>query len=140
VTRRRPARVATAYRRPVPSRSSADLDDLQRQALVIRDLYDELNMKARGRVWTREEFMLGFVGDVGDLAKLAMAADGARDMPGGQAALGHELADCLWCVLVLAHLHEVDLPAEFERTMHELNDVIRSQLNAGAGPSSNDEQ
>ena len=29
----------------------------------------------RGRTWTREEFMLGFVGDVGDLAKLVMAAE-----------------------------------------------------------------
>jgi len=123
----------------MPSRSSANLDELQSQALVIRDLYDELNMRARGRVWTREEFMLGFVGDVGDLAKLAMAADGARAMPGGQAALGHELADCLWCVLVLAHLHEVDLSTEFDRMMVELDTVIHSQLTAHAKPSANDE-
>ncbi len=112
--------------------------ELQQQALVIRDLYDALNMKVRGRVWTREELMLGFVGDVGDLAKLAMAADGARDMPGGPAALGHELADCLWCVLVLAHLHEIDLPAEFDRTMHELEGVIRSQLKRHTAPTAHD--
>ena len=119
-----------AYRRLMPSRpspeSSADLDDLQRRALVIRDLYDELNTKSS---WTSvdaaEEFMLGFVGDVGDLAKPAMAADGARDMPDGDAVLGHELADCLWCVLVLAHLHDVDLVTEFDRTMRELDTVIR---------------
>ena len=84
--------------------------------------------------------MLGFMGDVGDLAKLAMAADGARDMPGGQAALGHELADCLWCVLVLSHLHEVDLGAEFDRTMRELDTAIRNQLAAEPGPSAHDEQ
>jgi NTP pyrophosphatase (non-canonical NTP hydrolase) len=82
--------------------------------------------------------MLAFMGDVGDLAKLAMAADGARDMPGGQAGLGHELADCLWCVLVLAHLHGVDLGAAFDRTMRELDTVIRSQLAAQEGPSAND--
>lgn len=72
--------------------------------------------------------MLGFVGDVGDLAKLAMAAEGARDVPGGRDALGHELADCLWCVLVLAHLHDIDLDAEFDRTMRELETGIRDQL------------
>lgn len=38
-----------------------DLNELQRRALRIHDLYDELNLRERGRVWTREEFMLGFV-------------------------------------------------------------------------------
>ncbi|MFC8236934.1 hypothetical protein [Streptomyces sp. NPDC057284] len=38
-----------------------DLNELQRRALDIHDLYDELNLSERGRVWTREEFMLGFV-------------------------------------------------------------------------------
>jgi hypothetical protein len=50
-----------------------------------------LNRRERGRSWTREEFLLGFVGDVGDLAKLVMAQEGARDMPGGRRALEHEL-------------------------------------------------
>ena len=31
-------------------------------------LIDDLNQRVRGRVWTREETALGFVGDVGDLA------------------------------------------------------------------------
>ncbi|MFF1965496.1 hypothetical protein ACFVW5_18170 [Streptomyces sp. NPDC058232] len=38
-----------------------DLNELQRRALGIHDLYDELNLSERGRVWTREEFMLRFV-------------------------------------------------------------------------------
>lgn len=54
------------------------LDQLHQSALRIHDLYDELNMRERGRVWTREEFMLGFMGDVGDLAKLILAEEGAR--------------------------------------------------------------
>ncbi|MET8681756.1 hypothetical protein ABZW18_30280 [Streptomyces sp. NPDC004647] len=58
------------------------LSDLQQRALCIHDLYDELNRYERGRVWTREEFMLGFVGDVGDLAKLVMAQEGAREVAG----------------------------------------------------------
>ncbi|WP_262505669.1 hypothetical protein [Streptomyces sp. TRM68367] len=66
-----------------------DLDELKRQAIRIHDLYDELNRRDRGRVWTREEFLLGFMGDVGDLAKLIMAEEGAREVPGGRAALEH---------------------------------------------------
>lgn len=57
-----------------------ELEDLKHAAMRVHDLYDELNLKDRGRVWTREEFMLGFVRDVGDRAKLVMAADGARTM------------------------------------------------------------
>ncbi len=115
-------------RSPTTAESDTTLPALQRRALSIRDLYDELNRRERDRVWTREEFMLGFVGDVGDLAKLVMAAEGAREMPGGREALGHELADCLGCVLVLAHEYDIDLGAEFDRTMVELDEIIRSRL------------
>lgn len=105
-----------------------DLDRLQERALQIKNLYDDLNQAQRGRTWTREEFMLGFTGDVGDLAKLVMAQEGARDMPGGREALGHELADCLWSVLVIANAYDIDLVAQFDRTMNELSTAIRSQL------------
>ena len=88
--------------------------------MEIAQRYDEHNLATRGRTWTREETMLGFVGDVGDLAKLVMAAEGARSDVGGRDALEHELADCLWAVLVLAHRFDVDLPAAYLRTMDEI--------------------
>ncbi|TXS80620.1 nucleotide pyrophosphohydrolase [Streptomyces sp. me109] len=104
------------------------LDELLQQAMRVHDLYDRLNLHERGRGWTREEFMLGFAGDVGDLAKLVMAEEGARDMPGGRAALEHELADCLWSVLILAHRYGVDLETAFRRTMAELETAISARL------------
>ncbi|MFG2191906.1 MazG nucleotide pyrophosphohydrolase domain-containing protein [Streptomyces sp. NPDC048639] len=112
-----------------------DLEQAQRRALRVHALYDELNRREHGRVWTREEFMLGFVGDVGDLAKLVMAEEGARDVPGGRAALEHELADCLWSVLILARLHGVDLAAAFDRTMDELEAAVSGQLDSGGARS-----
>ncbi|MFE7719710.1 nucleotide pyrophosphohydrolase [Nocardia rhizosphaerihabitans] len=105
-----------------------DLQQLQRQAIAVHDLYDELNLAERGRIWDRQDFMLGFMGDAGDLAKLVMAAEGTRTMPGGRAALEHELADCLWSVLILAHRYEVDLPAAFMRSMTELEEAIGARL------------
>jgi NTP pyrophosphatase (non-canonical NTP hydrolase) len=110
------------------------LDELLQHAMRIHDLYDQLNRHERGRVWTREEFMLGFVGDVGDLAKLVMAEEGARDVPGGRAALEHELADCLWSVLILAHRYDVDLEAAFRRTMADLETTISTRLPGGPKP------
>jgi NTP pyrophosphatase (non-canonical NTP hydrolase) len=100
--------------------------ELTERALRVHDLYDRLNQRVRGRTWTREEFMLGFVGDVGDLAKLVMAAEGARSIQDG--SLEHELADCLWSVLILAHKYDIDLPAMFARTMDELEEAITAKL------------
>jgi NTP pyrophosphatase (non-canonical NTP hydrolase) len=107
------------------------INEMTARAMQIHALYDELNHKERDRTWTREEFVLGFMGDVGDLAKLAMAAEGAREMPGGPAALGHELADCLWSVLVLAHLYDVDLDAEYVRMTDGLEAAITKRLGNG---------
>ncbi|MFJ9683551.1 nucleotide pyrophosphohydrolase [Streptomyces sp. NPDC101194] len=110
------------------------LDEMLQQAVRVHDLYDQLNRRERGRVWTREEFMLGFMGDVGDLAKLVMAEEGARDMPGGRVALEHELADCLWSVLILAHRFDVDLKTVFGRTMTELETAISVRLAGDENP------
>ena len=44
--------------------------------------------------------------------------------------LAHELSDCLWSVLVLAHAYDVDLEQEFLRTMGELE----RDLSAPASP------
>lgn len=108
-----------------------DLETLQADAMRVHALYDELNHRERGRTWTREDFVLGFMGDLGDLAKLVQAAEGARgDIEGGREALGHELADCLWSVLVLAKLYDVDLGAEFDRLTTGLTEQIQSQLAA----------
>jgi NTP pyrophosphatase (non-canonical NTP hydrolase) len=57
-----------------------------------------------------------------------MAAEGAREAPGGPDALGHELADCLWAVLILARLHDVDLAAEFRRMTDDLEHTLTSRL------------
>jgi NTP pyrophosphatase (non-canonical NTP hydrolase) len=64
--------------------------------------------------------MQGFVGDVGDLMKLVMAKAGARPIADVDRRLAHELSDCLWSVLVLAQLYNVDLEREFLRTMDTL--------------------
>jgi len=104
------------------------LDAAREQALVVKRLYDDYNQLKRGRTWTNEEFMLGFVGDIGDLAKLVMAREGAREVPGGIDALGHELADCFWSVLIIADAYGVDLETVFERTMNELSVAIQGMI------------
>ncbi len=121
-------RCGVARSRDVVENFGMEISEATARAMQIHALYDDLNMRVRERVWTREEFMLGFMGDVGDLAKLVMAEEGVRSIPDSRAALEHELADCLWSVLVLARLYEVDLSAVFDRTMNDLAEHIREQL------------
>lgn len=104
------------------------LSDLEKSALQLNGLYEQLEIKKYGRVWTTEELMLGFAGDVGDLAKLIQANAGIRDIDDHQAKLGHELSDCLWSILVLAKKCGIDLEAEFVKNTRELVDYVNSEL------------
>jgi len=90
------------------------------RATQIRKLYEEREKQLYGSSWTSEEIALGFVGDVGDLAKLVIAENGKRNIPDSKEKLEHELADCLWSVIVLSKIHQVDLETSFLRTMDAL--------------------
>ena len=104
------------------------LSDLEKSALQLNELYEQLEIKRYGRVWTTEELALGFMGDVGDLAKLIQANAGVRDIEDCKAKLGHELSDCLWSIIVLANKCGIDLEAEFVRNTRELSDYVSSEL------------
>jgi len=97
-----------------------EFTQLTERALQIRDRFAAAETTRGGRAWTREELAQGFVGDVGDLTKLVMAKAGVRHIGDVDAKLAHELADCLWSVLVLAKLYDVDLEKAFLTTMDEL--------------------
>ena len=112
----------------------ADFQSLADRAWRVRQLYAELETARHGRAWSREEVALGFVGDVGDLAKLVQAAEGVRAIPDAPARLAHELADCLWSVMTLARMYEVDLEASFLSTMDELEAGIAARLTDAAAP------
>ncbi|HEX7915908.1 nucleotide pyrophosphohydrolase [Rudaea sp.] len=106
------------------------LSDLEKSALQLNELYERLEIKKYGRVWTTEELALGFVGDVGDLAKLIQANAGVRNIDDCKAKLGHELSDCLWSIIVLANKCGIDLEAEFSRNTKELMEYVSRELEA----------
>ncbi len=94
----------------------------------MNELYEELEIKRYGRPWTTEELTLGFMGDVGDLAKLIQANEGIRDIEDYKSKLGHELSDCLWSVIVLANKCGVNLEAEFSKNIKGLMEHVSSEL------------
>lgn len=102
--------------------------DLENSALQLNELYEQLEIKRYGRVWTTGELALGFVGDVGDLAKLIQANAGVRTIDDCKAKLGHELSDCLWSIMVLANKCGIDLEAEFVRNTSEIAQYVSGEL------------
>ena len=102
----------------------SDLKDLMEQAEVIRLKYQELNAKLGQDTWGIRDYAMGFMGDMGDLQKLIMAKENLRDIPDVDAKLAHELADCLWCILVIANYYGLDLEKEFKATMSHIADRI----------------
>lgn len=104
------------------------LSDLEKSALQLNELYEQLEIKRYGRIWTTEELALGFVGDVGDLAKLIQANAGIRNIDDCKAKLGHELSDCLWSIIVLANKCGIDLEVAFVRNTKELVEYVSSEL------------
>ena len=97
-----------------------EFDQIVQRAMAIRRQYAAWEHQQHERSWTDEEIALGLVGDVGDLMKLIQAKNGVRAIRDADAKLAHELADCLWSVIVLSQLYGVDLESEFLRTMDDL--------------------
>lgn len=97
------------------------IQDAREQALAVAEKYRQQNAAQGKEKWDASAYMAGFVGDVGGLSKLVMAKAGYRDIDDHDAKIAHELSDCLWSVLVLAHELGVDLEAEFTNTMRKLD-------------------
>ncbi len=102
----------------------SDLNDLMKQAEVIRLQYQELNAKQGKEAWGIRDYTMGFAGDFGDLQKLVMAKENLRDIENVDEKLAHELADCLWSILVISSYYGIDLDKEFKATMAHIADRI----------------
>ncbi len=107
---------------------------LTARARKIRALYAAQARRAGTRPWGPAELAQGFVGDVGDLMKLVMAKAGLRPAKNLDAALAHELADCLWSILLLADAYHVKLEPAFHRTMDDLANRLTPRSAAAANP------
>jgi NTP pyrophosphatase (non-canonical NTP hydrolase) len=110
---------------------SITLDEIKKKAIAVRDHYDELQSVNGKKTWNAQDRMAGFVGDVGDLSKLVMVRYGLRRGPDDiNAALAHELSDCLWSIVVLADELGIDLEEAFTNTMGTLHESIEKEKKA----------
>ena len=99
---------------------SKTLDELRAQAIEVSSAYRKQNADQGFVDWSASDYVQGFMTDVGDLAKQIMIHEKKRGGDGDRQKIEHELADCLYSVLVIAHELNIDLGSAFESTMKEL--------------------
>lgn len=97
--------------------------EIQKRALEVQKKYNDYNESENVR-WTAREYTEGLIGDVGDLMKLIQAKSGIRKIEDVDVKLKHEIADCLWSIIVIADQLNLDLESLFIDEMDKLEDRI----------------
>ncbi len=96
---------------------------LSKIAEEIKKAYAQANRKKGKKIWGASEYTQGFVGDVGDLLKLVMAYTN-KPTKDGQRRISHELADCLWSIIVIAQELGIDVEKEYLVNMEYLKEKL----------------
>lgn len=104
------------------------MEDLIVKAMQVKTAYDKYNQATIGKVWSRENIAEGLIGDVGDLMKLVMSKEGLYQVKDVDEKLAHELSDCLWSIIILAKLYDINLEESFIKTMDEIEADIERKL------------
>jgi len=106
------------------------LESARQRALEVRALYEAIERRLNGQVWTLQELMLGFSNDVGTVGRLILAHEGTWEIEGDvDAQLAHKLSESLWWVIVIAERLGIDISDAFANTM----DSIEHGLAPSAG-------
>jgi len=105
-----------------------ELQKLINRAMDLRTQYDKKERQLYGSPATDEEVAQGFLGDVNNLVKLVKAQHGRGQIANSTEKLGPQLSHCLWSVIVLAKMNNIDLERSFMETMDKLeNHLLETQ-------------
>ena len=105
-----------------------ELQKLIHRAMDLRHQYEKKETQLYGSPSTAEDIAQGFLSDVNHLVKLVMAERGKRNIANSSEKLASQLSHCLWSVIVLAKMHNIDLEPSFMETMDKLeNHLMETQ-------------
>lgn len=98
------------------------------RALDLRRQYEIKETNLYGSPSSSVNIAESFAGDVNNLVKLVMAEHGQREIANSKEKLDAQLAHCLWSVVVLANMHNVNLENSFMEAMDRLeNHLLETQ-------------
>lgn len=101
-----------------------EFKDIITIAQGIQKKYRIANKKHGMKTWSVNEYVQGFMGDVGDLTKLIMAKENFRHSDNIDKKLAHELSDCLWSIIIISKELDIDLEKEFLAAMNKIEKKI----------------
>ena len=105
-----------------------ELQKLVNRAMDLRNQYVKKETHLYGSPSTDEDIVQGFLSDVKNLVKLVQAEHGKGHILNSTEKLSSQLSHCLWSVIVLAKMHNVDLEQSFMETMDKLeNHLLETQ-------------
>ncbi len=105
-----------------------ELQKLINRAMDLRSQYEKKETQLYGSPSTGEEIAQGLLGDANNLVKLIAAQHGKREIMNSTEKLGSQLSHCMWSVIVLAKMHNLDLEQSFIETMDKLeNHLLETQ-------------
>jgi len=105
-----------------------EFQKLINRAMDLRRQYAEKEKQLYGSILTDEDIVQGFLGDVNNLVKLVMAEHGKREIANSKEKLETQLAHCLWSVIVLSKMHDIELEQSFMEAMDRLeNHLLETQ-------------
>ena len=97
-----------------------DFQKIIHRAMDLRRQYEVRETDLYGSPSTSADIAQAFAGDVNNLVKLIEAVQGQREIANSKDKLEAQLAHCLWSVVVLAQLHDVNLETSFMEAMDRL--------------------
>ena len=105
-----------------------EFQKLIHRAMDLRRQYEEKEKRLYGTPSTSADIAQGFAGDVNNLVKLVMVEHGKHSIANSKEKLESQLAHCLWSVIVLAKMQDIDLEQSFMETMDRLeNHLLETQ-------------
>lgn len=105
-----------------------ELQKLINRAIDLRTQYEKKEKHLYGSSSTDEDIAQGFLGDVNNLVKLVSAAHRKGQIANSAEKIGPQLSHCLWSVIVLAKMYNIDLEQSFMETMDKLeNHLLETQ-------------
>jgi NTP pyrophosphatase (non-canonical NTP hydrolase) len=97
-----------------------ELQKIVHRAMDLRRQYEVRETDLYGSPSTSPDIAQAFSGDVNNLVKLIEAVQGQREIANSRDKLEAQLAHCLWSVVVLAQMHNVNLETAFMEAMDRL--------------------
>ena len=105
-----------------------EFQKLVHRAMDLRNQYEKKEKQLYGSPATDEDIAQGFLGDVNNLVKFVGAQHGKANIANSTEKLGSQLSHCLWSVIVLAQMYNIDLEQSFMETMDKLeNHLLETQ-------------